>query len=345
MFRFAHNNALYFLLLIPLLLLAFIIFRKAAKRAFSQFGDPALLFSLIPEYSAARPILKFILLTLALLFLIVGIAGPQFGSKLTEVKKKGIEIIIALDVSNSMLATDIQPSRLERAKQSISKLVDQMNNDKIGMVVFAGDAYTQLPITTDYVSAKVFLDAIHTDMVPIQGTAIGKAIDLAATSFSPEEKSKKAIILITDGENFEDDAPKAATAASEKGIVVHAIGIGLPQGAPVPIPGNYGQQNFMKDKDGNVVISKLNEPLLQQVAAAGGGVYVRANNTSIGLNTVMEALDKLQKTDIESKVYSDYDDRFQYFIAIAIILFFIEIIILERKNKWLSKIDIFKIKL
>jgi Ca-activated chloride channel family protein len=345
MFRFAHNYALYLLLLIPLLMFAFIILHRAAKKAFNRFGDPNLLYSLIPEYSASRPVLKFILLSTALLFLVMGIAGPQFGSKLTEVKKKGIEVIIALDVSNSMLATDIQPSRLERAKQSIAKLVDQMNNDKIGMVVFAGDAYTQLPITTDYVSAKVFLDAIHTDMVPIQGTAIGKAIDLAANSFSPEEKSKKAIILITDGENFEDDAIKAATSASEKGVVLHAIGIGLPQGAPVPIPGNYGQQNFRKDKDGNIVISKLNESLLQQVAAAGGGIYVRANNTSIGLNTIMEALDKLQKTEIESKIYSDYDDRFQYFVAIALILFFLEVIILERKNKWLSRIDIFKIKL
>jgi Ca-activated chloride channel homolog len=345
MFRFAYNYALYLLLIIPLMTLLFIILRRNAKKAFNRFGDPDLLINLIPEYSASRPILKFILLSIALIFLVLGIAGPQFGSKLTEVKKKGIEVIIALDVSNSMLATDIQPSRLERAKQSIAKLVDQMSNDKIGMVVFAGDAYTQLPITTDYVSAKVFLDAIHTDMVPIQGTAIGKAIDLAANSFSPDEKSKKAIILITDGENFEDDAPKAANSAAEKGIVVHAIGIGLPQGAPLPIPGNYGQQNFRKDKDGNIVISKLNESLLQQVSSAGGGIYVRANNTSIGLNTIMEALDKLQKTEIESKIYSDYDDRFQYFFAIALILFFVEVLILDRKNKWLSRIDIFRTKI
>jgi Ca-activated chloride channel family protein len=345
MFRFAHNYALYFLLLLPLLVAIFIFLRSSGKKAFKKFGDPQLIINLIPEYSKSRPVLKFILLATAVLFLIFGIAGPQFGSKLTEVKRKGIEVIIALDVSNSMLSTDIQPSRLERAKQSIAKMIDQMSKDKIGMVVFAGDAYTQLPITTDYISAKVFLDAIHTDMVPIQGTAIGKAIDLAASSFSPEEKSKKAIIVITDGENFEDDATGSATSASEKGIIVHTIGIGLPQGSPIPIPGNYGQQNFMKDKDGKVVISKLNEPLLQKVAAAGGGLYVRANNTSIGLNAIMDALDKLEKTEIESKVYSDYDDRFQYFIAIALILFFLEVIILERKNRWLSRFDIFKVKI
>jgi Ca-activated chloride channel family protein len=345
MFRFAHNYALYFLLLLPLLVFIFILLRSNGKKAFKKFGDPQLIINLIPEYSKSRPVFKFVLLATALLFLILGIAGPQFGSKLTEVKRKGIEVIIALDVSNSMLSTDIQPSRLERAKQSISKLIDQMSKDKIGMVVFAGDAYTQLPITTDYISAKVFLDAIHTDMVPVQGTAIGKAIDLAASSFSPEEKSKKAIIVITDGENFEDDATGSASSASEKGIVVHTIGIGLPQGSPIPVPGNYGQQNFMKDKDGKVVISKLNEPLLQKVAAAGGGLYVRANNTSIGLNAIMDALDKLEKTEMESKVYSDYDDRFQYFIAIALILFFLEVIILERKNKWLSRFDIFKVKI
>ena len=345
MFRFANSYALYFLVLIPLLVVAFILLRRSSRKAFSRFGDPSLLPILIPQYSSSRPVLKFIILCVAFILLIFGIAGPQFGSKLTEVKRKGIEIIIALDVSNSMLSTDIQPSRLERAKQSIAKLVDQMNNDKIGMVVFAGDAYTQLPITTDYVSAKVFLDAIHTDMIPIQGTAIGKAIDLASTSFSPEEKSKKAIVLITDGENFEDDAVRAATTAADKGIIVHAIGIGLPQGAPVPVPGNYGQQNFMKDKEGKVVISKLNETLLQQIAAAGNGIYVRANNTSIGLNAIMEALDKLQKTEMESKIYSDYDDRFQYFIGIALLLFLLELIILERKNKWLSHIDIFKVKI
>ncbi len=342
MIRFAHHMILYFLVVIPLLMVLFIIIRRNKAKALARFGNPGLVQSLMPEYSPSRPGLKFVLLMLAVFFLVLGMAGPQFGSKLTSVKRKGIDVIIALDVSNSMLAQDIQPSRLERAKQAISRMVDQMSSDKIGLVVFAGEAYTQLPITTDYVSAKLFLDAISPDMIPVQGTAIGKAIDLASNSFGPDDKAKKAIILITDGENFEDDAVRAASAAAEKGIIVYTIGIGSPQGAPVPVEGNYGQQNFHKDKEGNVVISKLNEELLQQIAVAGGGMYVRANNSNIGLNTVMNALGKLQKTEIESQIYSDYDDKYQYAFGLALFFLLLELLILERKNRWLSKIDLFK---
>lgn len=342
MIRFAHHMVLYFLLVIPLLMVLFFIFRRNKAKALARFGNTELIQSLMPEYSPSRPTLKFVLLMLAVFFLVLGMAGPQFGSKLTSVKRKGIDVIIALDVSNSMLAQDIQPSRLERAKQAISRMVDQMSSDKIGLVVFAGEAYTQLPITTDYVSAKLFLDAISPDMIPVQGTAIGKAIDLASNSFGPDDKAKKAIILITDGENFEDDAVRAASAAAEKGIIVYTIGIGSPEGAPVPVEGNYGQQNFHKDKEGNVVISKLNEELLQQIAVAGGGIYVRANNSNIGLNTVMDALGKLQKTEIESQIYSDYDDKYQYAFGLALFFLLLELLILERKNKWLSRIDLFK---
>ncbi len=342
MIRFAHHIVLYFLMVIPLLIVLFIIIRRNKAKALARFGNPELVQSLMPEYSPSRPGLKFVLLMLAVFFLVLGMAGPQFGSKLTSVKRKGIDVIIALDVSNSMLAQDIQPSRLERAKQAISRMVDQMSSDKIGLVVFAGEAYTQLPITTDYVSAKLFLDAISPDMIPVQGTAIGKAIDLASNSFGPDDKAKKAIILITDGENFEDDAVRAASAAAEKGIIVYTIGIGSAQGAPVPVEGNYGQQNFHKDKEGNVVISKLNEELLQQIAVAGGGIYVRSNNSNIGLNTVMDALGKLQKTEIESQIYSDYDDKYQYAFSLALFFLLLELLILERKNKWLSRIDLFK---
>ena len=344
MFRFSHHILLYAWILIPALVIAYWLARRSSRKALARFGEPGIVATLMPDYSPSRPRLKFILLAVTLFFLVLGLAGPEFGSKLTQVKRKGIEVIIALDVSNSMLSQDIQPSRLERAKQAISRMVDQMNNDKIGLVVFAGDAYTQLPITTDYVSAKLFLDAINTDMVPVQGTAIGKAIDLAAHSFGPDEKAKKAIVLITDGENHEDDAVKAASDAAEKGIVVHAIGIGSPQGAPVPVEGNYGQQNFHKDNQGKVVISKLNEELLQQVAAAGNGIYVRANNTNIGLENVMETLNKMDKSEIESNIYSDYDDKFQYALGISLFILLLEVLILERKNKWLSRFDLFKSK-
>ena len=213
----------------------------------------------------------------------------EFGSKLKTEKRKGVELMIALDVSNSMMAEDIQPNRLERAKRAISRLVDKLDDDKIGLIVFAGDAYTQLPITTDFASAKLFLNSVSTNIVPRQGTAIGAAINLAANSFSPQFEGNKAIIVITDGENHEDDAVGAATAAAQQGIIVHTIGMGLPQGAPIPVYEN-GQKDFRKDKNGQVVVTKLDEQMLQEIAAAGNGVYVRANNAEVGLNTLFDEI-------------------------------------------------------
>jgi Ca-activated chloride channel family protein len=342
MFRFGNINFLYFLIALPvlLLLLAYVIYMK--KRDMNRFGNREVISQLMPEASASRHILKYLLQLLAVLALVIGIARPQFGSKLREVKREGIEIIIALDVSNSMMAEDIQPSRLERAKQAISKLVDQMINDKIGLIVFAGKAYVQMPITTDYVSAKMFLSTISTDIVPVQGTAIGAAIDLGMNSFTPSPQSSKALIVITDGENHEDDAVKAAQLAAEKGIKVCTIGIGHPEGAPVPVTGPGGQKAYLKDREGNTVVSKLDEKTLQQIAAAGNGVYVRSSDTRLGLNTVLDELNKLEKQEMDVKTYSDYDERFQYFFGLALILLFADMFILERKNRWLSKIKLFE---
>jgi Ca-activated chloride channel family protein len=251
--------------------------------------------------------------------------------------------MIALDVSNSMNAPDIEPRRLERAKRAIARLGDKLNNDRIGIIVFAGEAYTQLPITTDYPSAKMFLNSINTNIVPTQGTAIGAAIDLAVKSFSDQKDINRAIIVITDGENHEDDPVAAAKRAAEKGIRVYTVGMGLPQGAPIPVQG--GQQNqFMKDRQGNVVISKLDEKTLQQIAIEGNGAYIPANNIRNGINNLLKQLSQLEKKEIDAKVYTEYEDQFQYFAALALLLLLLEIFILERKNRHLKDIDLFQVE-
>lgn len=338
MFRFAHPEALYLLALIPILMALFIWGRQRRKKQLREFGDDEVIGQLMPDVSPRRPVWKFYLTLCGIAMMILVVAGPQFGSKLQTAKRKGIELIIALDVSNSMMAEDIKPSRLERSKQAISQLVDKLGNDKIGLIVFAGDAYTQLPITTDYVSAKMFLSTINTGIVPRQGTSIGKAIELGMRSFGPQEEASRAIIIITDGENHEDDAIKAAEAAYEQGILVYTIGMGSAQGAPIPIGGN---NNFRKDKNGDIVITKLNEQMLQEIAAAGGGKSVRANNSKVGLNELLKELNQLEKGNIEAKVYSEYDEQYQWLALLALVILIIEVLVLERKNRYLKDIKLF----
>jgi len=343
MFRFANIELLWGLLIIPLLVLIFAWSRIARRRALKRFGRQETISVLMPFASKSRPVFKFILLMLALAFFIVGAARPQFGSKLKKVKREGVELMIALDVSNSMMAEDIQPNRLERAKRAISRLVDRLSDDKIGLIVFAGDAYMQLPITSDYNSAKLFLSSVNPQIVPTQGTAIGTAIQMGIRSFTPEGQSNKAIIVITDGENHEDDPVSAAQEAAENGIVVHTIGMGLPSGAPIPVL-KGGQKDYLKDKNGEVVITKLNEPMLEKIASAGNGIYVRANNAQVGLNALFDEINKLEKEEMESLVYSEYDDQFQYFFAIGLFLLLLEFVILERKNKYFRKVNLFTTK-
>ena len=313
-FRFAHPEYFYLMLVIPAFVVLFILSRLSRLRSLRLFGDRALIAQLMPSASGNRPFIKFTIWMLALAFIIGALAQPQFGSKLVTSKRKGVELIIALDVSNSMMAEDIKPNRLERAKRAIAKLTERLRNDKIGLIVFAGQAYVQLPITTDYVSAKLFLDAINTGIVPVQGTAIGAAIQMAMKSFTPEFTGSKAVIVITDGENHEDDAIGAAKEALEKKIIVHTIGMGLPQGAPIPI-GGPGSRDFLKDKQNNIVVTKLDENMLTQIATAGGGTYIRANN--------------------------EYNDQFPLFLTLALILIMIDFMILDRKNKWLRNFRLF----
>lgn len=342
MFRFGDPGYLLALVLIPILIVLYILFKIKRKKAIREFGNPELLEPLMPNASTSRHGWKFAIILLALAFLIVGIARPQFGAKLQKIKRQGVEIIIALDVSNSMLAEDIQPNRLERSKRAIERLTERLSNDKLGLIVFAGDAYTQIPITTDYTSAKLFLSSINTSIVPVQGTAIGAAIGLGIKSFTPETESSKALIIITDGENHEDDAVEMAKLAKENEIIVHTIGMGLPQGGPIPMINANGQKDFRKDKNGEVVVTKLNEKALQEIAAAGGGKYVRANNTEVGINAIFDEINNMQKTELESRVYSDYNDQFYYFIAVALVLLLLEFLLMERKNKFLKNIRLFK---
>lgn len=341
MFRFSHPEYLYFLFLIPFIIGLFWFASTLQKRAINRFGNFETLIQLMPGFSFKRGWFKLIILSTALVMMVLGLAGPQFGSKLTEVKRKGIEIIIALDVSNSMMAEDIQPNRLERAKQAISRLVDKLSDDRLGLIVFAGDAYVQLPITNDYISAKMFLSSINPGIVPKQGTAIGSAINLAASSFSPQSETSKVIVVLSDGENHEDDAVEAAKKAAEQGIYVYAIGIGSPQGSPIPTSSQDSQNSFWKDKDGNVVVSKLDEETLSKVAVAGNGKYIRATNTQLGLLPLFDEFNKMQKSEIKEKVYSEYDEQFQYLFAFALLLLLWEFVILERKNKWLIKLNLF----
>jgi Ca-activated chloride channel family protein len=344
MFRFGNPHNLYALIIIPALIALFIFFRIQRRKAIREFGNPEILAPLMPGASNSRPILKFAILMLALAFLITGISRPQFGAKLQKIKRKGIELIIALDVSNSMLAEDIQPNRLEKAKRAIARLTERLSNDKIGIIVFAGKAYTQIPITTDYTSAKMFLNSINTEIVPTQGTAIGAAIELAMKSFTPETESSKAIVVITDGENHEDDAVEMAKLAKESDIVVHTIGMGLPQGGPIPIFNSSGQKDFKRDQKGEVIVTKLDENMLQQIASAGGGEYVRANNTEVGINSIFDEINKMEKTELESRVYTDYNEQFFYFIAAAFALLLIEFMVMERKNKLFRNVRLFKEK-
>ena len=338
MFRFANPEYFYFLLVLPLLWGIYFYGAWKNRRNLARMGRLEILEPLMPDVSHYKRGVKFFVQQLAVILLIVMIARPQIGSKIETVKRQGVEIMIALDVSNSMLAEDITPSRLERSKLMLAKLLDELDNDKVGLIVFAGDAYTQLPITTDFVSAKMFLSNISTEMVPTQGTAIGRAIDLAMKSFTPDESADKAIIVITDGENHEDDAVAAARAAAERGVKVDVIGIGLPQGAPIPM-GRSGE--FRKDRSGNVVITKLNEQMGQEIARAGGGLYVTADNTNAALRALISEVRKMKKSDVESKVYSAYNEQFMWFAAMALALLLLDIFVLDTKSKLMKRVNFF----
>lgn len=339
MFRFEEPTYLYLLLLLPFLAAFYLYSNYRRRKAIRKFGDPVLMAQLMPDVSKYRPDVKFWLVFAAIGLFAVLLARPQFGSKLETVKRQGVEVMIALDISNSMLAQDVQPSRLEKAKRLVAQLVDKMENDKVGMIVFAGDAFTQLPITSDYISAKMFLESINPLLISKQGTAIGAAINLATRSFTPQEGVGRAVIVITDGENHEGGAVEAAKAAAEKGIQVSVLGVGMPDGAPIPVEGT---NDFRRDRDGNVVVTRLNEQMCQEIAQAGDGIYVRVDNSNAAQKVIAQEINKMAKADVETQVYTEFNEQFQAVAWIILLLLLAEMLILERKNPLFRNIHLFK---
>ena len=340
-FRFANPNVLWLLVVVVLLVLLYQWRRYQSKKSLSRFGDVNMLRPLMDGVSKQKPRMKFVLQIVALVCLIVAGARPQFGSKLQNVKKEGIEVMVCLDISNSMLAEDIAPNRLEKSKRMLSRMLDQMENNQVGLVVFAGDAVVQLPITNDYVSAKMFLESISPENISVQGTAIGAAINLAVRSFTPREESSKAIILITDAENHEDDASGAAAAAYEKGIPTHVIGVGSTQGTVIP-DGSGRKNSPRKDNTGNPITTRLDESIARQVAEAGHGIYAHADNSNSAITSVVESLNQMQTSELESHVYAEYDDQFFWFVLLAFFCLLIDIILVDRANPMFSKIKLFE---
>lgn len=345
MFRFANPEYLYLLFLLPVVCVVLWYSHRRRRELIKKIGDKSLLLQLVPDFSSTRRKLKMGLIITAMALTIVMIARPQFGSKIENVKRQGIEVIFVLDVSNSMMAEDVTPNRLEKAKRMMMQLIDARGDDKVGLIVFAGDAYTQIPITNDYVSAKMFMSSINTSLVPTQGTSIGEAIDLATKSFGGDKEDNgakakvgRAIVVITDGENHEDDAVEAAKMAASMGIIVNVVGIGSPQGAPIPQP---GLMSFKKDEHGEVVVTKLNEPMCMNIAQAGNGIYVRVDNSNNAQKVIEKALDTMAKSDVESKVYSEYDEQFQFLAFLILLLLVAELFISEKRNKFFDNIKIF----
>jgi Ca-activated chloride channel family protein len=344
MYRFANIEYLYLLAIIPVLWLFFIAMLQWRKKALDKFGQHDLVQTLIPGYAKNRMRSKAILYSFVLILVILGLANPQIGSKMQEVKREGVDIMIALDLSNSMNAEDLSPSRIERSKMAIQQFIDKLHSDRIGIVIFGGQAYTQLPITTDYAAAKLFLSTINTSIIPTQGTAIGAAIDLSMEAFNFESPSSKSIIVITDGENHEDDAIDAAKNAASKNVTVHTVGVGSPQGSPIPIYRGNQQTGFRQDGEGNTVVTKLNEEMLQEISTAGNGIYVHATNNNSGLKYISDEVENMEKTELGSKIYTDYEDRFQFPIGLALLLLLLEIFISDKKSNRINSEKLFKVR-
>lgn len=342
MYRFEHSDWLNALLLVPVMILVFIQFRLGIQKRLKKIGNPILVKKMFGEVSPSKQIIKFIFYSIAFLFAVFGLANLQTGSKIQEVKREGGDIMICLDVSNSMLAEDLFPNRLERAKQAIEKFIEQLEGDRIGIIVFAGDAYVQLPITTDYGAAKLFLQSINTDLIPVQGTSIGKAIEKAVESFGKDIGKNKAIVIITDGENHEENVKEITDEAASKGVIINTIGIGSINGVPIPKYESGTKIGYRKDKEGNTIVTKLNENLLIEIASAGNGAYVKASNTDFGLDEIMNQLKEIERKQLESKMYTDYEDQFQLFFGIVFILLIIEFFINEKKSVWWNKLNLFE---
>ncbi len=331
---FVWENPWIFWSLLILLILSIIYFINfyRNKKIIKNFIEIDLLHRLLNDFSTSKPLVKFFILIIAMVFLFISLANPLIGTKLIEGKRQGVDVIIALDVSNSMLAEDVKPNRLERAKQMIMRLIEKLTNDRIGIIVFAGESYVQLPLTTDYSAAKLFTSYIEPDMIPLQGTAIGSAIELAVEKFNLDKQRKKALIIITDGENHEDDPFTAAEFAAKNNFVIHTIGMGTLTGGPIPIVIN-GKRDFLKDNSGSVVTSKLDPVMLEKIASIGGGEFILNSGVDPDLSQIIDKIAKMEKKEYETKIFSNFESQFQYPLAVALVFLLIEVFITERKNK------------
>ena len=339
MFRFANPHLLWLLLLVPAMAGLFAAAARNRRRRLARFGNPAILRLLMPDASPARVRFRFLLFCTAAALVVLAAARPQLGSKLREQTSEGIEMMLVVDVSNSMLAEDFEPNRLERTKYAIGKLFDGLRQDRVGMIVFAGDAAVQLPITSDYRMARAFARKIAPSLVSVQGSDIGRSLSLALLSFSEktEQSHSRVIILITDGEGHDNGAVEVARRAAEQGVRIFTIGIGTPEGAPIRIGGQ-----FILDENGQMVVSKLGEPLLEQIAQLTSGIYVRSSNQSIGLDEVIRSINEMQKTELSTVRFEEYNEQYQYFLGLALLLLFIEFFVLDRRNPLLARFNIFR---
>jgi Ca-activated chloride channel family protein len=343
MLRFVNQEYLYALLLLPVLLAFFLWSRRRKRKALERFGNLHLLDKLMVSYSPARQRLKMFLVLASLFFFLIALARPQIGTKLEEVKRRGIDIIVAVDVSLSMLAEDIKPNRLEKAKHEVAGLINRLEGDRIGLIVFAGEAFVQCPLTLDYGAAKMFLDIMDPGLIPVQGTAIGGAMEKAILAFEQKERKHKVLILITDGEDTVEDPLKAAEAAEKEGIVIYPVGIGSPQGVPIPIYNSTGTRSgFKKDSDGNVVTSKLDQLTLEKIALQTNGRYYGATASEMELGRIYGEIEKMETKELSSRIFSQYEDRFQYFLAIGLLLLLAEAVYPERrrvKMEWKGRFE------
>lgn len=337
MFRFANGELLYLLILVPVLVIVYLLAVGRRRRLVARFGNLGLLRELMPDFSRGRIRFKAVLFIAAYTLLVFAAARPQFGSKLREEHSRGVEMMLVVDVSNSMMAEDFEPNRLERTKYAIGKLFEGLQQERVGLVVFAGEPKVQLPITSDYRMAQAFAKRISPSLVGEQGTAIGRALEQAMLSFSSQSEQSRVIVLVTDGENHEDDAVEAARKAAEQGIRIYTIGIGTPEGAPIQIDGD-----FIKDENGEMVVSKLDEAMLEQIASITGGAYVRATKQSIGLDEIVKSIDEMEKSDLATVRFEEYNEQYQYPLAAALVLLVLDVFILSRRNPRLRRFNIFR---
>lgn len=338
--RFLYPELL-FLLLLPVLLVVPVLYRTHVQRKkLKEFGRTDLVRDLMPDLSLRRKLGKDLILLFAFTLMIFALARPQMGAKTEKVKLEGIEMMVALDISNSMRATDASPSRLALARNIVSRMIDKMSNNKIGLIFFAGDAFVQMPITTDFISAKMFLDNASPDLIEAQGTEIGKAVRMARRSFSKDNKAKKAIVIITDGENHDGNAIGEVEAAKKEGILVSVIGVGTEEGGPIKMDDG----NYLTDENGQMVVTKLNTGMAKEIASAAGGVFIHAEDVSGSVRAIQKSLEKLEKTELESTIYSAYNEVYQYFLFPAILLLVLEFVILDRKNRYFERMKLFERK-